>query len=209
MTDVTLGRRERKKEETRQRIFLAAVELFNEKGFDSTTIDDISQRADVAKGTFFNYFPRKESILQGLAEDWLEVAEAALADRERPAAERIVELFVAAAAAYGRNRELSRRVMRVSMEQMCCPEPEGACARLVELFRELFREGQARGEIRTDIEPHPAFGAVSSVFIGTLLWWVGRSDGTLSPDAARLSLPEAVRHQLSVVFDGLKVREAT
>ena len=68
MTEPVVGRRERKKEETKRRIFETAVQLFNERGFDATTIDEIAERADVAKGTFFNYFPRKESLLQYLAE---------------------------------------------------------------------------------------------------------------------------------------------
>jgi len=55
---VPVGRRERKKEETRHRIFVAALKLFNDNGFEATTIDDITARADVSKGTFFNYFPR-------------------------------------------------------------------------------------------------------------------------------------------------------
>src|SRR5262249_39712120 len=57
------SRRERKKDETRERIARAAMALFAEKGFDATTVDEISVRADVAKGTFFNYFPRKEAVL--------------------------------------------------------------------------------------------------------------------------------------------------
>ena len=54
------------------------------------------------------------------------------------------------------------------------------------------------------MEPHSAFGVCGSVFLGTLLWWVGTADGRLDPAARDISLPDAVRHQLSVVFDGLR-----
>jgi AcrR family transcriptional regulator len=64
------GRRERKKREVRRRIYEAAFALFLEKGFDATTVDEIAERADVGKGTVFNYFPRKTSFLAALAGGW-------------------------------------------------------------------------------------------------------------------------------------------
>src|SRR6476661_5216543 len=57
------GRRERRKIEVRQRLFRAALQLFAIKGFNATTVEDITQAADVGKGTFFNYFPTKEHVL--------------------------------------------------------------------------------------------------------------------------------------------------
>jgi hypothetical protein len=56
-------RRQRRSAETRERLFHAAVRLFAEKGFAETTVEDITNAADVGKGTFFNYFPSKEHIL--------------------------------------------------------------------------------------------------------------------------------------------------
>src|ERR1700759_1276423 len=56
-------RRSRRSAETRERLFVAAVGLFAKKGFAETTVEDITNAADVGKGTFFNYFPSKEHIL--------------------------------------------------------------------------------------------------------------------------------------------------
>src|ERR1700722_11798475 len=56
-------RRSRRSAETRERLFLAAMGLFAEKGFAETTVEDITNAADVGKGTFFNYFPSKEHLL--------------------------------------------------------------------------------------------------------------------------------------------------
>src|SRR6202040_4364816 len=56
-------RRERRRLETRERLYRAALELFAERGFLETTVEDITEAADVGKGTFFNYFPTKEHIL--------------------------------------------------------------------------------------------------------------------------------------------------
>jgi AcrR family transcriptional regulator len=65
-----LGRRERKKLETHRRIYRAAMALFTEQGFDATTVEEIAQRADVAKGTVFNYFPHKASFLHTSYRIW-------------------------------------------------------------------------------------------------------------------------------------------
>lgn len=57
------GLREQSKAETRLAIQLAAVELFEQNGYDATTVDDIARRAAVAPRTFFRYFPSKELTL--------------------------------------------------------------------------------------------------------------------------------------------------
>jgi AcrR family transcriptional regulator len=60
---VTDSRRERKKQETRQRIVLAAVRLFEEQGYEQTTVTQIAAAADVDPKTFFNYFGSKDEVL--------------------------------------------------------------------------------------------------------------------------------------------------
>ena len=45
------------------RLYASALELFAEQGYDRTTIDQITERADVARGTFFNHFQRKEDLV--------------------------------------------------------------------------------------------------------------------------------------------------
>ena len=59
-----INRRDKKRAATLERIFDTAMRLFAEKGFQATTVDEITERADVAKGTFFNYFPTKEHVLE-------------------------------------------------------------------------------------------------------------------------------------------------
>jgi AcrR family transcriptional regulator len=64
-----------KGEQTREHIFRSALELFRERGFDATTMQQVAERAGVAKGAAYYYFPGKEAIivayyefLQGLQE---------------------------------------------------------------------------------------------------------------------------------------------
>lgn len=60
-----LGRRERKKRETRQAIAMAALRLFTERSFEHVTIAEIAEAADVSVNTVFNYFPTKEALFFG------------------------------------------------------------------------------------------------------------------------------------------------
>lgn len=60
-----LGRRERKKLQTREALRTSALRLFAEKGFDQTTIEDITHDADLAPRTFFLHFASKDDVLLG------------------------------------------------------------------------------------------------------------------------------------------------
>jgi len=55
--------RQRHADRTRAAIVSAALELFRERSFQGTTIDEIAERADVGPRTFFRYFPTKEAVL--------------------------------------------------------------------------------------------------------------------------------------------------
>jgi AcrR family transcriptional regulator len=70
-----MGLRERKKQQTRDLIAGTARRLFTERGFESVTVAQIAQEADVAEATVFNYFPTKEDLfysrLEAFEEDLL------------------------------------------------------------------------------------------------------------------------------------------
>ncbi len=66
------GRVERRKEATKDKIITTAIQLFRQVGFDQTTMEQIAQEADIAKGTLYNYFPVKEAILSAYIEQSFE-----------------------------------------------------------------------------------------------------------------------------------------
>lgn len=207
MTDVVPGRRERKKEETKQKIFESAAKLFATKGFEQTTIDDITAAADVSKGTFFNYFPRKESVIEYLAEENLEALEDAV-EPDASARDRLRGFYDSLAAAHQESPELARMVVQASMNRMCCPAP-GAWQRFEELSMNVVRDGQARGEFRTDQDPHIVHGVLVSSFIGSVIWWLGERSESNDPALRDLSLVDVVRSLQAVALDGICVRGTT
>lgn len=84
------GRRERKRRQTRERIEKAAMKLFLERGFDGTTIEDITEAADVSKRSFFDYFPSKEEVVFAWQDSFADDLAAAVA--ARPSGEPVVKV---------------------------------------------------------------------------------------------------------------------
>src|SRR5271167_3128248 len=76
-------RRQRRSAEIRERLFRAALDLFARKGFAETTVEDITDAADVGKGTFFNHFPSKDHILLAFGEMQLAKLDEAVANARR------------------------------------------------------------------------------------------------------------------------------
>src|ERR1039458_8294010 len=79
----SMSRRQRRSAETRLRLFRCALQLFAERGLSNVTVEDITEAADVGKGTFFNYFETKDHVLSVRAEIQLgKVGEAVVRARQ-------------------------------------------------------------------------------------------------------------------------------
>ncbi len=150
----TLSRRERKKLETRQALLEASLGLFREKGYSATTVEEITGRADVAKGTFFNYFTSKEALLDDLSvwhvgrlREALEVSQGAPAS---PVA-RIKLLMRLTHEQVAQDMRLFRRAFAHHLHHPVPPPQRGKRA-LFGFFSELVREAQDCGEVRADVD---------------------------------------------------------
>ncbi len=203
MTELEVSRRERKKEGTRERIFKEAIRLFRERGFDKTTIDDITELADVAKGTFFNYFPRKESVLAYLSEKRLITAEenaGALLSDSTPAREKLIGIFTHCASVYEEDRGLSRFVLNELMMRAFGPS-EDAGIRWQALTLKVIEQGVATGELRKDLDATRTESLLTSVYFSTVYLWVNCNE-------TRFELRDELRGRLQLVLDGIATRRS-
>jgi AcrR family transcriptional regulator len=89
------GRRERTKAANRAAILDGARQVFAERGYDGSAVRDIVARTELAPGTFYNYFPDKESIFRALVEESIAVVRERLREARRDA--RDIEEFVGGA----------------------------------------------------------------------------------------------------------------
>jgi AcrR family transcriptional regulator len=148
----TTSRRERKKQETRQRLIECAWRLFQELGYDDTTVEDITEDADVAKGTFFNYFVTKEAILDDIALwriDALGNHVLAADDVPKSAVARIKRMVRAMAVEFSPERELPQHLL---IARISAPIRHESAHRLGSIMHDLVQQGQVSGEIRADVD---------------------------------------------------------
>jgi AcrR family transcriptional regulator len=201
MAGIEISRRERKKEETRQRIFQAAVKLFRERGFEATTVDDITEKADVAKGTFFNYFPRKDSVLGYLSEKRLTDTEedsAAILAAKRSARAKLVDLYARAASAYEEDRDLSRFVLNELMSRAFSPAIEqGHGQRWRALITQVLADGKKSGEFRRNLDVERAESVLTGIYYSLLYTWLN------CPEMG-IELQSELKAQFAMVFEGLR-----
>jgi AcrR family transcriptional regulator len=78
---VAPGLRQRKRQQTRERLTRAAMALFLERGFEATTLDDIAAAADISRRSFFHYFASKEDVVFAWQEESMAALTAAVAAR--------------------------------------------------------------------------------------------------------------------------------
>src|ERR1043166_5239411 len=149
------SRRERRSAELRERLFRSALALFATKGYAETTVEDITEAADVGKGTFFNYFPSKEHILMAFGEMQLGRLEAVIREAEQsdlPMREVMRTLVMRMTEEPIRNPAIVRALLQANLSSV---PVRGEMVRIHDrnrgLLGRLIRPGQERGEIRTDL----------------------------------------------------------
>jgi AcrR family transcriptional regulator len=169
------GRRERKRNETHQKLLGCALRLFGERGFANTTVEDITEAADVGKGTFFNYFPSKEHILLHVGDTQRGKYEHALASLAKPDADVLdvlrtlyFELPRLPLSSPGLLRSLL--AVFVSDGELRERIAEGFSRGRMVLER-IISVGQHRGQIRRDRKPEELSYAFQRSLMGTAFMW--------------------------------------
>lgn len=184
------GRRERRRLETREKLFSTAMQLFAERGFFAVTTEQITEAADVGQGTFFNYFPTKQHVLTVLAQKQLEKAMAARQKAE--AGESSIQevlrgLVHSITEEPGRSQALARSLFTALISNDDVRElTRCTMGQVREIMSAIIALGQERGEIRVDRKPAEIALAFQRGTIGTLLLWTMQPQNDLAPwlDAA-------------------------
>jgi len=192
--------RERKKADRRQRIFDAAMRLFDEKGFQEATFDAIARASGVSRGTVFNYFPYKEALLieffgRHLEELGRAVARRRVAEGLDPLAELYL-LFDELA----RFVEGSRHLVLPLSYELLNPDPARSRAAylalpLGDLLQDALARARASGLVREDFSRERlARTLANAYFITTLQWAAYRQDR---------SIRDELRKTLTITLEGI------
>lgn len=149
-------------QDRRNEFIEAARGLFNEKGFENTSVDDIVERIGVAKGLFYYYFDSKEEVLEILYERLQDEIESAITGAMEKkglnAMERFNELMTAKREVACRSSTLMayfkrerNKALQLSMEKRALIAMTGA-------MEEIVRQGVSEGIFDTD---HPRQTAIA------------------------------------------------
>ena len=177
-----MGRRERRAAQTRLKLFRCALQLFAERGFPNVTVEDITEAADVGKGTFFNYFKSKDHVLSVMAEIQLgkvrEALEAAEAGK-RPIRSVLRDLFTKVSEEPGRSPELARALLTAFLSSTIRDLLARNMSDGRRMVRQVLELGQKRGEVDPRLKTEQAALHLQQAFVGTLMLWSLRGEPKL------------------------------
>jgi len=163
-----LHRRERKKQATRDAIFKAAQKLFNQKGFENTSVKDITEQVDIAQSTFFNYFPRKEDILVEIFKRKLPFLKKKCQDileSNNSIKKKIHNIFSTTARIVSKNESISRAMLIKNFSSFTNKRYDGV---FFEGFRSalsrVLKKGQVENHIRKDVPAIKLANMLEGVF---------------------------------------------
>lgn len=157
-------RKEREKEQRRQDIINAAEKIFFSKGFQTATVDEIADKAELSKGTVYLYFKSKEELAGAIVYRGITLMNDAFrkaSDSRVTGMEKIEEIgkaFFNFFKEYTDHAKFMRSLGQLRHESQCkgCGQQEEMKKKTAEgmqIMAEAIAVGQQDGTIRTDIDP--------------------------------------------------------
>lgn len=172
--------REQKKKRTKKTILETAIALFNENGYENTSIEAIAKVAGVGKGTVYSYFDTKRAIIRGFCEYEIEQIHLELVKKSNQNAsilEQMKTIYMTEFLHVTQNKEFGRLYLREAL----FPD-DGNVEENLEIdskyFKVLFpilEKAQQRGELREDIDLLFLTGHFFSLYLLVMsAWYTGR-----------------------------------
>jgi len=168
-----LGKRETQKENRREEILRAAMDLFSKKGFELTTVEDITRAAHVAKGTFYNFFAKKEDVLLYFLDTEISKSSDEIQrkiKRFSTISEKI-ELLIATYIKYiFPNKEFSAVLIKERVMNLGTGSNRNELG-LMKQLAGLFDEAKQRGEVRDDVDSGHLAEMVFAIYTMYVIYW--------------------------------------
>jgi AcrR family transcriptional regulator len=206
-------RKERERERRRQQIMVAAKRVFSEKGFNKTTMEDISREAELSTGTLYLYFKNKEELFASLSFRILQYLlirlEHVTKETDKTPAEKITALKDALYDVYEFDPLIIINMFHLQSSETLMNLSPQILSDMKEMSRKamremakIFQEGIAEG-IFIDKHPHALTDIVWSMFSGLVLW--EESKRIINPNK------DFLKPTLDIAFDilirGIKISE--
>jgi AcrR family transcriptional regulator len=212
--EVTLSRRERRRVETRERLYEAAMRLLSERDFDDVTVEMITEAADVGKGTFFNYFANKEAVvtyrfeteLRNMTEMLRQLSEGAeftlpedavaIPAYGGPFTQRMRAMIYMDIKREAYNKRLMRNLLALILTNAQVRAAHvSVMGRMAEALTDLMRAGQDCGELRSDYPPGVLTEYLMDVYFHTMHRW--------AQSETEETLPAALDRNFALAWEGI------
>ena len=192
------SRMDRKKEETRQKILAAAMNLFREQGFDAVSMETIAETVDIAKGTLYNYFPVKEAILDEYIRRNFKDRTQAWVDKIQTlpnTATRMETVFADLLTSIQSQKVIFEKYTAYRMKQwMSFHQEVDEKSGFQLIATEIIRLGQLNGELRSDLPTLMLEDLCEYVFMLMV------KEFYLAPET--FSEPQAIERSINIFLNG-------
>lgn len=197
--------REKQKEQRRNSILSATADLFLNKGYHDTTIEEVAELAEVGVATVYNYFYSKselalalflrgtrelmeegEKILRSPPSDAVDAVSALLGTYLKGMAERYDKKLLRELIAITFNEQLSYRRRAIGLDYM-----------LVTQLSELIEHMRERGQIAREVRTGEAAFLIYGIFCTDFMIFIVDDNMTLE------KLTQAIRYRVRLIFNGL------
>lgn len=188
--------RDRAKESKAERILAAALALFGKKGFEKTSVESITRKARVAKGTFYNFFDKKEDVLLYFLDREYAKSAAEIALKQ-DAQQTFIDRIELSVSTYIKHIFSDREFTKVLIKERIGNIGTGRNKNELRLMEELYRSIEAAkqaGEIREDIDSRRLTEMIFALYTMYVIYWTNGFIKTKKECVARIK--EAVQYIL-------------
>lgn len=183
----------------KDRLFHAAMELFEERGYENTTVADITQKAGVSKGTFFTHFPSKDAIFSAIGKIFTEymqdIVETGLMENH-PARRILLDCINMADEWCEENKRMIMQVLSSGMHRTAMgSRASGNRLAMDEMLIKTLKHGQKKGEISASISAEDAASMMVGLYFAITADWIH--------DCGTWSLKDKLTGCLDILFQGI------
>ena len=184
----------------------AAINLFGERGYESTSVSTLAKAAGIGKGTIYSYFSSKNEILLAFCEEELTFIHKEIREKldpDAPLAEKMLLVLMSEFHFVTKNKDFGRTLLRelTFPKEITIEKSKMIEERFLNLFVKIFKEAQEKGQLRRDIELIITSGLFYGLYLMALSAWY----------SCRLHTEEDVRESLKLMIEqaltGLTPRE--
>ena len=193
------GLREAKKENKRERLLNAAIELFSKKGFDQTSIGDITAHAGVAKGTFYSFFEKKGDVLLYFVDREIVTCRNHIQNTistKKNIFDQLEQVIFTYLKYIFRNKEFSRVLAKERFDNIGTRRNKNEL-QLMKALAQLIDQAKKRNEIKSTVDSQCMADMIFAIYTTYVIYWLNGFIKTKRECVRR------IREVIHLIFEGV------